>query len=765
MSEMTVTAILRLVDQVSGPAREAENELQKLKRATDVLSDIQKGPMRSPHWEDGLKTIAERRAQLEKLQTVEKEASGAVEAAERIKANSATAAAADIAAANERIVASEQRTVGAVERSAKEQASAVQTLEKQRSAAHAQMAKAEHDAREARASALRGGAAQNFLLGAAAGAVSVHMVVGAGRSALAAGAERQQIEIKAANAGISATDIGRIHSSALEAKRGAPNMSVSEIEEMAVEARSAIKHPEELFGLMGPLARAGSVMRGMGVDNSGLSLIVKAAESLGRMNSPEQFKAYLDGQIKAMQVFGKTINPEQVYEAAKYSKSAGATLSDAFINGTMPSLIQEMRGMSAGNALFMLSRTLRGGMDHRGTATELLNDVGLTPDTSQIHHNKAGKVTGYGGKIKGDDLLATDPDQWVWKVLKPALEAKGITDLKDQISFINKALPGNAANVVRILLQQQESIEQHQKNLAAAADAEQAAANQAQSATAALTALTKSLNDLGAAASGPAMTSIAGLLNTATGAIEALAGWGDRHPRAAVAGGAAAIGGGLFGSGYILYKLSTGFGLSTSAVALDQSAAALTAAAGRLGAASGLPVPGSGPSPKLNGPGLLRTLWSGLNLFSAVQNMPQTPEDWKKQAESNDALQAGVDAWMKDHLPKWFFPDKSYTQQAIDTLNKRPDDPPGLPSGFGKKMKDMADGLDHAKTKTKEVHAELQSLNTTVSPQFDMAALDAYLDKARQLSALLGGISSLHGPIHHSFAPSTGALHDGPEAR
>ena len=35
--------------------------------------------------------------------------------------------------------------------------------------------------------------------------------------------------------------------------------------------------------------------------------------------------------MKAMQVFSKTINPEQIYEAIKYSKSAAGTLSDHFI--------------------------------------------------------------------------------------------------------------------------------------------------------------------------------------------------------------------------------------------------------------------------------------------------------------------------------------------------------------------------------------------------------------------------------------------------
>ena len=84
--------------------------------------------------------------------------------------------------------------------------------------------------------------------------------------------------------------------------------------------------------------------------------------------------------------------------------------------------MQEIRGSSAGDAIYMLTRTLRGGLEHRGTATDMLNSVGLTPEQSKIHRNKAGKITGYGGSVQDSALLASNPDEWVWKVFKPALK-------------------------------------------------------------------------------------------------------------------------------------------------------------------------------------------------------------------------------------------------------------------------------------------------------------------------------------------------------
>lgn len=803
MSEMSVSMILKLVDQVTGPAKNVETELQKLKRATDVLNDIQKGPMKSPKWDEGLKAINQRRQEIEALQKTEQRAASAaqaiaqetVAAAEKVAtseqraataaqtaaretaaakegtATAAAGAAAQIVAANEKIVGSEKRAAAAFEVSAKEQASAAKALERQRSAALARMAKEEYEARQPREPHLSRHGLAGFVAGSAASAVSAHSVYEATKEAVEAGAERQHIETKALNAGIPAADVVRIQKAAIEAKRGAPNMSVSEIEELFVEARSAVKHPEETFEIINSLAKAGSVLRGMGVDNSGLALIVKAAESLGRMNSPEQFKAYLDGQIKAMQVFGKTITPEQIYEAAKYSKASGATLSDAFVNGTMPSLIQEMRGSSAGDALSMLGRTLRGGLEHRGTATQLLDDIDMLDDKNQIHHNNAGKITGYGGKIAGNDLLATNPDRWVWEVWKPHLEAAGHKTLQDQIEYTNRALPSTAANLVRILLQQEESIKQHQQNLAAAADAETAASNQAKEAAASFGALTKSLNDLASAATGPAMPAIAAGLNKITGAINFLSEKASENPRGAVAVGGMAAGGALYASGWLFYQAAKGFGLPAAAGELTVAARALEGAAGRMAGGAGLPkAPGEGPG----GAGLTsRALMSIFPFAWAMWNMPTTPEEFKKQAKANDDLADGANDLAKKYLPAWLFPEKTIPERigewwrgpekAQSSPSVTVDAPPPAWTARAGAANPVVNGqsLDEAKAKADETKTALDQLNVTLSPKIDLGPLDALISKvmeARKQLSLLGSMAP-----SGSFKPSHGALHDGPE--
>ncbi|ATQ67832.1 MULTISPECIES: hypothetical protein [Methylosinus] len=281
-----------------------------------------------------------------------------------------------------------------------------------------------------------------------------------------AAAERQHVVTGARLAGMRETELTRAEARAKELAGGGLTLSGSEVLELFKEGRSAVQHPEEMFELIKPAAEAASVLKGMGVENAHIADLIKAGESLGLMNDPKRFRTFLEGQVKAMQVFGRTITTEQIYEAATYSKSAGATLSDRFLNAAMPSLIQEMHGAPAGTALSMLGKTLRGGLQNRHLSVQLLNSLGLLEEPDKIVKAKgSGEIKGYSGKIRGNELLASDPDLWAYKIFKPAAERAGYRTLAQQIELLTKILPSTAANVVRIFLQQQHSIEAHGRNL------------------------------------------------------------------------------------------------------------------------------------------------------------------------------------------------------------------------------------------------------------------------------------------------------------
>ncbi len=337
-----------------------------------------------------------------------------------------------------------------------------------------------------------------------------------------AGIERQHVRVGAQNAGIGTDELKRAEAAAIAAAKGAPNLSATQILELYKEGRSAVQDPREMLHLIPELAKAASVLKGSGVENANIADLVKGGESLGLMNDPKRFHAFVEGQVKAMQVMGKTISTEQIYEAAKYSKSAGATLTDDFLNTTLPSLIQEMHGSSAGDAMAMLVKTLRGGIQNKHIPVQKLNELGLLEDPSKIKKNKAGQIMGYGGKVVGDETLASDPRKWFQEIFKPAAEKAGYVTLSDQVRLLNQTLPGTAANLGRVFLQQEKALEQHRRNYQAAPGLDESVANQTRDAKAASMELKAAFDDLGAAvAASPAIGS--GLHGVAE-AVRSLAG-------------------------------------------------------------------------------------------------------------------------------------------------------------------------------------------------------------------------------------------------
>ena len=477
-----------------------------------------------------------------------------------------------------------ERQIG-VERQAAEMASKVAEAEKREAGARAQAERVADRAAHQRQHDIAHHGIGNYVAGAAAGAVSAHGVMSALEKALEAGAERQTTIIGMRNAGMGEEEIKRAVDLATKTSRDAPNLDISQILELHKEARSGVSHPEEAFQLMPDLARATSVLKGLGAGNANIADIVKGGESLGLMNDPHRFHTYLDSQVRAMKVMGKTITTEQIYEAAKYSKAAGGTLSDDFLNLTMPSLIQEMHGSSAGDALSSLTKTLRGGLQHKHVPVTKLKELGLLEDPSQIRRaHKTGEILGYTGKVKGDDLLATDPDRWFLEYFDKAAEAHGYTKLADKTKLLSETLPGTAANLGRIVIQQRESLTNHRQLYRDAPNLEQSVELQKHDPKVAMQTFTAALNDLEAAVTGPTMDTLSLGLGRLSGVLRDLADAAKAHPDLAVGIGAGAAAAGLAASGTLAVYVATGFGLPAAAAQLSTSAVALDAAAARLGA-------------------------------------------------------------------------------------------------------------------------------------------------------------------------------------
>jgi hypothetical protein len=163
-----------------------------------------------------------------------------------------------------------------------------------------------------------------------------------GGRAIEAANERQHQRVMSLNAGMTPEEVAKSESLARLAQRSAQNLSVSDIMELHKEARSAVRDVREADELLTTLAQAKAVLKGSGVQGANVTDFVKAAEVYGFSGDPERMRKYIESQVKSTMVLGRTVTTEEAKDIARYSKTAGGTYSDRFINTTMPSLMQEM---------------------------------------------------------------------------------------------------------------------------------------------------------------------------------------------------------------------------------------------------------------------------------------------------------------------------------------------------------------------------------------------------------------------------------------
>lgn len=432
------------------------------------------------------------------------------------------------------------------------------------------------------------------------------MMAGAG-SMFHAGSEIQTELVRMRAAGLSPGEINTALIQSQDLQLAFTNVKREAILELSKELRSVLLHPEEVPHMLPTVVNAKSAMDALdssGELSSGLTFAVKGAELLGLAQNPERFAAYLDSFVKAQQVMGKTITPEQQYEFAKYSKASGAALSDRFKMTTGVSLAQDLGGSTTGVAVNQFIKQITGGFQgNLHAAAKEFVALGLANE-DDFEKTKTGEIKGLlpGRSIPGSKLAMTDPDQYVYQYLLPALERAGITDQQDQISRVRRLFPNsNAADLVTKLITQRESFQNHAK-LYGEAQGLSATANNQQDAAVALNSLGTAIHNFAGTLTAPIMSDVASTLSSwATGIASAGKSLGEftaAHPDLAKWLGGAAVGGlataGGVGTYNLLDGLTSGFGLKTSALALDQSAVALTRAAVALGGAGAAEGVGAG---------------------------------------------------------------------------------------------------------------------------------------------------------------------------
>jgi hypothetical protein len=311
-------------------------------------------------------------------------------------------------------------------------------------------------------------AARGTGIGAIAGlGASGAVAYGAGRAsveAVKALADRQHELVRMEVAGIPPEEIQVAKEQTAKLAAEFPQVSQDDILHMLRNIRSVTAGFDDAVKITEPLVklRALAQLARPGEDVSeDFDQLTKGLEIKGVTQNLGQFKEYIDGIAKGINLLGDTLKPYQYYEMFKYGRQATSALSEKFILGTAPTLAQELGGQGTGAAIAAFNRLLVSGVGKKGSFEEL-SRLGLLdkdavadiPGTGEGQGIKAGRT------VKGWRLAQSDPYLWMKEYLLPAFDKAGITDKDEQLREIGTLFQSQrAAQMVNLLATQQNRVD------------------------------------------------------------------------------------------------------------------------------------------------------------------------------------------------------------------------------------------------------------------------------------------------------------------
>lgn len=431
---------------------------------------------------------------------------------------------------------------------------------------------------------------------AAAGYVSAHGIAHGIKETVAAGANYQHEVTGLQNAGRTPAELREIDEASKRAVTNVPTSTYTENLKVISETTGAFGSLEHALSNLEFMQKAASVVHSAAGDkvheDAGEmgNKMARFFEMRGTAGDSKVFQQEASQMVRAMQFTRGTFNPSEMLNFGQQAKGALQNYNMDFLGSVVPSLVTEMGGDRAGTGANAWRNTLMGKVRDKKQTAEWVR-LGLL-DPSLVAEGKGGSPQSWrAGAVKDTDTALKNPLEWTEKVLIPALQAHG-TNVDDPLD-LSKALGTmfrnqNANQFAEQItqLRARSRLHKDQGLMGEVKPLDESYANNLKSdPTQAITALTASLDNLMTSASSPAMQSAAQGINWVAEALQSVSNWGKEHPVIATGAGVGAAAGGLGASGYLSYKLMTGFGLSTSATALDAAASALSSAAVELGGA------------------------------------------------------------------------------------------------------------------------------------------------------------------------------------
>jgi hypothetical protein len=173
--------------------------------------------------------------------------------------------------------------------------------------------------------------------------------------------------------------------------------------------------------------------------------MLRVIEMRRGLNSPDEFGKQANMIQQVLTTSGGRVDATQYLNLIKTGGVAAKSLSNEALYYQLEPLIQEMGGNRVGTGLMSAYNNLILGRTTVQSAKEL-NSLGLL-DSKHVEYNKIGMIKRIlPGGLKGGDMMADSPVDFLEKVLLPAFKTKGITEEKDVLREIGLIFSNRTAS-------------------------------------------------------------------------------------------------------------------------------------------------------------------------------------------------------------------------------------------------------------------------------------------------------------------------------
>jgi hypothetical protein len=468
------------------------------------------------------------------------------------------------------------------------------------------------------------------IVGAVAGGEALEAIKRTAEAGMTLDQRKAQLKVS----GASDADIAEAHQRYAAFSKS--HAGVSEADWMASYKDARVNAPDDAQNATELFARYRSALRNSSLSTSeaDISKIMSIMDELA-IKKPDREK-FLNSFTKAQQLFSDAqISPETYLAGTRTAKQSAYGWTPEFFEKVFPMYLQSF-GENAGTAIETGYSNYVGHHMQKTEIEALLANGFLNPRDVKTDHGRT--TIRDGAHAWGEELYKKNPYEFALQFHEKYMSNKGATE--SGYEDLLAKLPRNFAEIMAFPLEAKSRIERDKRSLgnpiglAAADDAELA-----KNPSAAVDALKTSFEQLAASIAAPAVQAIAPtLVGMAQGVQTASNAIGGLNPNlVALGGGVAAIAGtagalkALFGVGGGLFG---GFGLSKSAGLLDSSAEQLMVAARMMQGENTLGgLGGHGPGRSPSTPSLRGR--AGLAAGGAAALMAGAPND---DAAINEAL-------------------------------------------------------------------------------------------------------------------------------